>query len=283
VIVTCPSPFPAVIVAIYARIFGAPYVLDAHPSAFGHRAKIWQLFVPLLKSLARRACVTMVTEPALGAVVAEWGGTPLVFHEALPPLSPAVCPRTRRVRPTVVFTTIFAPDEPLEAITGATHQLHDCDVAITGDHSRLPQELKADLLAESHVSLTGWLDQPNYLALIANADVVVALTRDPHSVMRSAFEAVYLERPTVLSDTTTLREAFSPSVFVENDAAAIASGVRSVLGEHEKWRERMHERHVILVERSISQQEALEAAIHDAKKRSTSKVHPGVRMTDRAR
>lgn len=264
VIVTSPPPFASALVAIYARVFNATFILDAHPGAFGHRDRFWSLFVPLQKILVRRASVTLVTEPSLGATVREWGGKPLVFHEAPPPHQPIRPSSNITARPSVVFTTIFDPDEPLDAIIAAACHLTGCDVAITGDHSRLAHALRRKLLAAPHISLTGWLDQAHYLALIASADVVVALTCDPHSVMRSAFEAVYLERPTVLSDTTTLRICFSPSVFVENSATAIVRGVHSVLADYQLWVERIRPRHDILLERWTQQRAALELAILDA-------------------
>ena len=263
-LVSCPPPFAAALVAIYARLSGTAFILDAHPGAFGHRDRLWNLFVPLQRILVRQALVTMVTEPSLGAEVRRWDGRPLVFHEAPPPLSSSRAGKGFAARPKVVFTTIFDPDEPLGAITTAASRLAECDVAITGDASRLAPELKHELTAEPHVRLTGWLDQDQYLELIANADVVVALTLDPYSVMRSAFEAIHLERPTVLSDTVTLRTYFSPSVFVENSPAAVVVGVRSLLTDYESWMEQARPRHDMLVQRWMSQRAELESAIAEA-------------------
>jgi hypothetical protein len=263
IIVTCPPPFAAALVAVYCRLAKAAFILDAHPSAFGHRARVWGLLVPLQRALVRQARVTLVTEPTLGAVVEEWGGRYLVFHEAPPPTSPSSPPASVSARPKVVFTTIFAPDEPLGVIAAAACELHECDVAITGDAQRLASELRQRLVSQPHIRLTGWLQQADYLALILQADVVVALTVDPHSVMRSAFEAAYLERPTVLSDTATLRQSFSPSVFVQNEPDAIVRGVRDVLAEYKSWRGQMLPRHQMLARRWTSQRAALESAISD--------------------
>jgi hypothetical protein len=268
VIVCCPPPFASALVAIYARISNATFILDAHPGAFGHRDRLWNLFVPLQKLLVSRARVTMVTDPSLAEAVHEWGGRPLVFHEAPPPLSPIRPKDNVAARPKVVFTTIFDPDEPVGTITAAACALAECDVAITGDDARLSHDLRRRLVAEPHVRLTGWLDQSQYLALIATADVVVALTCDPHSVMRSAFEAIYLERPTVLSDTATLRGCFSPSVFVEASPTAVVTGVRSVLADYGSWTAQARTRHDGLVERWAGQRADLESVISVATGRS---------------
>ncbi len=261
VIVCSPPPFASVLVAIYSRLTHTAFILDAHPGAFGHRDRLWKLFVPLQKVLVSRALITMVTEPSLGATVHQWGGRSLIFHEVPPPRQPARPSGSASLRPKVVFTTIFDPDEPLDAIALAACNLNQCDVAITGDPSRLAHDLRRKLLAEPHIHLTGWLDQTDYLALIADADVVVALTVDLHSVMRSAFEAIYLERPTVLSDTAALREYFSPSVFVDNSPTAITEGVRSVLADYKSWTEQTRPRYDTLICRWENQRAALESAI----------------------
>lgn len=261
IIVCCPPPFASTLVAIYARLSQAEFILDAHPGAFGHRDRLWSLFVPLQRVLVARALATMVTDPSLAAAVHEWGGRSLVFHEAPPPVGPQESKATPAVRPKVVFTTIFDPDEPLSTITLAACELDECDVAVTGDASRLARDLRSALLAAPHVRLTGWLDQHEYLALVAGADVVVALTCDPHSVMRSAFEAIYLERPTVLSDTDTMRGCFSPSVFVESSPSAVVAGVRRVVSDYEAWSAQARSRHDELVRRWAGQRVALELVI----------------------
>jgi glycosyltransferase involved in cell wall biosynthesis len=270
VIVCCPPPFASALVAAYARAFRAVYLLDAHPGAFGHRDKLWRLFLPLQRMLVSRALVTMVTEPTLGHAVERWGGRSLVFHEVPPAVLPTPPRADVGARPRVVFTTIFDPDEPLDVITGAACDLTECDVTITGDPSRLAPGLRDRLLAESHIQLTGWLDQRSYLALIASSDIVVSLTRDHHSVMRSAFEAVYLERPTVLSDTATLRECFSPSVFVGGRREDVGGGVREIIKNYNSWRARTGARHRALVCRWEHQQRALEAVIGEALRTSAS-------------
>ncbi len=164
-------------------------------------------------------------------------------------------------RPKVIFTTIFDPDEPLDAITGAVEELDDFDVAITGDHSRLERTARQKLLSAPHVELTGWLDQSRYLALMNCAEIVVSLTSDPYSVMRTAFEASWLERVTVLSDTATLRAYFSPSIFVENSPAGIAAGVRRAAAQYELWSAQVGARHDVLVRRWEAQRGALESAM----------------------
>lgn len=269
VIVSCPPPFAATLVAVYARLFGAGYVLDAHPGAFGHRDGVWRMFVALQRRLVASANATMVTAPELAETVEDWGGVPLVFHEA----PPATFSTSREIEPSlptkVLFATVFDPDEPLEAITEAALELRGCEVLITGSESRLAHDIRLRLSSQPHVRLTGWLEHGEYLTLAGEADVVVALTSDPHSVMRSAFEAIYLGRPTVLSDTETLRACFSPSVFVANTGDSVSEGVRSVLREQAAWLSEAKPRREALMYRWALQQKALVSVIEGALRSSS--------------
>ena len=60
---------------------------------------------------------------------------------------------------------------------------------------------------------------------------MVALTTEPTSVMRAAYEAVYARRGLVVSDWPTLREVFPLAQHRSNDAEALADGVRAALAE----------------------------------------------------
>ena len=272
VIVCCPPPFAAALVALYGKLFGASYILDAHPGAFGHRDRLWRMFLPIQRRLIAGARATMVTEPRLAETVRAWGGTPLIFHEAPPSVTPAPPKRLPGVRPTVLFATVFDPDEPLQAITHAACELSECEVMVTGAPERLAAHFRKRLYEASNVRLTGWLTQADYVALAGDADVVVALTSDPHSVMRSAFEAVYLGRPTVLSDTVTLRACFAPSVFVNACGEEIAAGVRAVLAEHARWLSRAPSRREELLARWARQRAALQALIEDDAPRTPARM-----------
>jgi glycosyltransferase involved in cell wall biosynthesis len=260
VIVSCPPPVAALIVAAYARLTRAGFILDAHPGAFGHRDKLWAAFVPVHRYLIRRARVTLVTCPALAKSVTNWGGRPLIFHEA-PPAIATADHHPGAPRPYVAFATVFDPDEPIEAIVAAARALPDVTLMITGNPARMAPEHQRALRDLPHVRLTGWLSQTEYLELIAGAAVVVALTEDPHSVMRSAFEAVYLERPTVISDTQTLRSYFSPGVFVQNSSEAIVAGVRHALADDDTCAALIARRRALLIARWERQRAALGAAI----------------------
>ncbi len=132
--------------------------------------------------------------------------------------------------PTVLWVTIFASDEPLDAVLAAARELEDVRFMITGDRRRAPAALIET--APANVEFTGfWVDE-GYARLISAANVMLVLTTEPASVPRAAFEAVEGLRPLVLTETPDLRELFPAAVFVDNTPGGIARGIREAISRH---------------------------------------------------
>jgi glycosyltransferase involved in cell wall biosynthesis len=213
--------------------------------------------LPLQRLIVCRVAVTLVTEPGLADQVESWGGRALVLHEA-PPITRLHTSKPVRAQAggkRVFFATTFGHDDPVEAMIGAARLLPDAEITISGDFRRLPSLARAALEGLPHVEMTGWLDTREYLERMCAADVVVALTNDVHSVMRSAFEAAWFERPTVLSDTPPNREYFSPSQFAPHTASGLAAAIAAALAEIDL--DALSARRRVLEDRWRAQREAL--------------------------
>lgn len=226
VVVVNPPVFPGLVVAAYCRLTGARFLLDSHTGSFGVKGNaVAARSLGITRWLARRSAGVMVTTTSWVAEVQKWGARGLVVHEAPP--SWTVPPPRRTGRPQVLFVGVFSSDEPVEEVVAAAALLPEVDLLVTGDVDRAPAGLVD--AAGSNVVFTGFLDQQGYRALLETADVVIALTTEPTSVMRAAYEAVYAERGLVVSDWPTLQEVFPLARHRGNDAAAIADGVRETL------------------------------------------------------
>ena len=134
VIAQSPPVVPALIASLYSRLAGVPLVLDSHPSSFGiaaNRFVRWQ--IPLLARLGRRAAAVMVSGAGaeLAEAVREWGGTPLVFHEARPDWTIGTAPSLTG-RPSVLFISTFAVDEPVAEVLEAARLLPEEHVLHVG-------------------------------------------------------------------------------------------------------------------------------------------------------
>lgn len=230
VIATNPPVFPGILGWAYSRVAGVPLLLDSHPTAFGAKQnRVAQRMLRVHRWLARRSAAVLVTTQEWVGEVEDWGGSALVVHEA-PPAWELDPPGPPAARPRVLFVAVFASDEPVEEVVEAARRRPGYDVVVTGDTSRAPEGLVE--AAPPNVSFVGFLPQDRYLELLAGADVVLALTTEPTSVMRAAYEAVWAGRPCVLSDWPVLRELFPDAVATTNDAEAIAEALDAVVADH---------------------------------------------------
>ena len=152
-----------------------------------------------------------------------------MLHEAPPQWTVEPAGRVG-ARPRVLFVSIFAPDEPVREVVEAAALLPSIDVQITGDLHKIPPGLRDS--APPNVSFLGFLRGADYSRAVSAADIVMALTTEPMSVVRAGCEAVYAGRPLVVSHWRASREVFPYAVHVSNDPAGIAVGMRAAVERH---------------------------------------------------
>lgn len=225
-IVTTPPVFPALIGYAYACLMRVPFVLDSHPLTFGFStSRALQVMRPLQEWLVGRADAAMVTD-ALVENVRSLGGTPIIVHEA----PPAWAPRPTsddRTRPSILYVTIFATDEPVLEVLEAARQVPEVDVLMTGDLRKAPPSIAQR--AAPNVRFLGFLSADRYVDALRGADVVMALTNRAEAVSRVASEAVWAERPLIVVDWPINHELFPHAVHVAYSADGIADGMRTAV------------------------------------------------------
>jgi glycosyltransferase involved in cell wall biosynthesis len=230
VIVTNPPIFPVLIALLYSAATKAPLLLDSHPSAFGDAPMANQV-AGVHAWLARRAATTMVTVPELAKIVTAWGGRADIIHEA-PPAHRTAPPAPLSGRPRIVCIGRFAGDEPTAEVIAAARLVPEADVLITGDDRKCPATLRAS--APVNVIFTGFLEGRDYDRALEQAAVIMVLTRHPLAVNRGAYEAVYFERPLIISDLPAMTPLFPYAIPVRNDSAGIARGIQSAIERHQE-------------------------------------------------
>lgn len=255
VIVTNPPLVAALVVWAWSKTSRANFILDSHPSAFGAKDHIVsRRLIRVHRFLARRALTCMVTTRDWVDVLNSWGADGVIVHEA-PPLWPS----SRSTSPSapaaeanrVLFPGVFAGDEPIEQVVELARLRPEFEIRVTGNERKCPASILADL--PPNVTLLGYLGSASYAAEVQTANAVLALTTEPTSVMRAAYEAVYARRPLVISDWPAGREAFRHATYVQNQAEDMARGVDEALGscdqarldaaltEQERtWRQQLH-------------------------------------------
>jgi glycosyltransferase involved in cell wall biosynthesis len=273
VIVTNPPVFPALIALCYARPARAPLVLDSHISAFGLAGDhVSRRLLRLHAWLSRRVRATLVTDEELAAVVRGWGGRAEIVHEP-PPAWQAPPPRPPGPRPRILFLGTFAGDEPLEIVVAAAGAVPTVDVSITGD----PRKRRAAGLAAvpQNVTFPGYLRGDAYRAAMVEADAVLALSTEPNSVMRTAYEAVYALRPLIVPDRPLTRRLFPHAVHAAISPDGIAAGFREAVERHAELREAAAEARALQERRWLAQLAVLERLVAgDASTVPTSRSMP---------
>jgi glycosyltransferase involved in cell wall biosynthesis len=232
IIVTNPPVFPALLAYPYARLRRAPLLLDSHPDAFrsdGPHSR----FLRVHAWLARRALGVLVTTEDLVRRVEAWGGVGIVVHEPPPVRRIGTTPPSISGRPRVLVLGSFSSDEPVAEVLAAAGELPEVDFELTGDTRRCPPGIVES--ATENVNFCGFLNARDYAQAIDRASIVVVLTRWLEwAVPRSAYDAVYGERPLVLTDSPMLRELFPYAVPVRNEPSSIAAGVRDALARFDE-------------------------------------------------
>jgi len=233
VVVQNPPVYPALLCLAYARLTRSAFVLDNHPAAFGAKDNAQaRRMLRITRFLATRANGVLVTTESWAEVVRQWGGRPLVLHEA-PPRWHVSAPRVPQGRrPRVLFACVYASDEPVAAVIEAGRLLPGLDITITGDPRKAPESLLEDLPANIHIS--GWLDQQAYAAEVEGCDLLLALTTEPTSVMRAAYEAGYAGRVLVMSDTAAMRPLFPEAIVTDVDALSISRSLMNAVDDFDR-------------------------------------------------
>jgi glycosyltransferase involved in cell wall biosynthesis len=180
----------------------------------------------------RRAKVVLLHTQEAEALVSAWGARALLLPDDLPDASEA-SPQPRAAGPSVLVAGSFDANEPVEVAIEAARRLPEVEFRFTGHPSLLPPRVRS--AAPENVVLTGYLPYPIFLGELQAADVVGVFSTDPQIMNRSAFEAVGLGRPLVLSDLAGLRSRFgTAALFCPNDPDAIAQTVTRALQSQEE-------------------------------------------------
>lgn len=223
VITTLPPVFPGLAAWLYSRAAGAHFVLDSHPSGFGRKGdRMSERLLPIHRWLSRRAGATMVTTEEWVRHVDDWGGRGVIVHEA-PALLDVGSPPSAVDPFVALLVVIFSGDEPVSEAIEAVRGLDGIRLRVTGDTRRCDPRLIES--APENVEFVGFLGPDDYRQAVEDAHVLIALTTEPTSVMRAAYEAVYAGRPLIASDWPSIRELFGHAVLIPNTADGIRQGL----------------------------------------------------------
>jgi glycosyltransferase involved in cell wall biosynthesis len=229
VFVQDPPIFAPLIVYLYASLWRANYIIDAHTTAL--LAPVWQWSMPLHGFLSRRAIATIVTNEYLENIVKNWGAKSFIIAD-IPGNFPQGQPYPLNGKFSVAVINTFAPDEPIGEVLKAASTLPEVQFYITGD----PIRARKTFLQEHphNVKFTGFLPDAEYLGLLRGVQAIMVLTTRDHTMQRGACEAVSLGKPIITSNWPLLRHYFNKgTVHVDNSCQGIRDGVVKMQSQRE--------------------------------------------------
>ena len=230
VFVMSPPVIAGLVVFPYCAVRRIPFVVDAHTGAFLNPR--WRRFQRLQRWLCRRAATTIVTNRYLEDDLTKHGADATILPD-VPVRYPATETTLVKRGFTVAVICSFVYDEPIEVVLDAARLLPDVHFLMTGDYTKAGV---STLQLPANLSLTGFLDDAKYGQLLRDADVVVALTTAPHTMLRAAYEAIYQGTPVIISESPLLRDEFSEgAIIVDNAAEPIAAAVREMQRLHRDY------------------------------------------------
>lgn len=234
-VVQCPSVVLAVVVLLWAKTSNARIVIDAHNEAVQPFVNDSAFVRCLARWIHRHASLVIVTNQELAITVESNSGTAFVLPDPLPvPIGDDAPSEPAGSDPLVTVICTYAPDEPIDALISAA-RLVPARIVLTGNPRRADAPLPE---LPPNVSLSGYLPDEEYWALLRRSHVVVDLTTMPSCLVCGAYEALSLGVPMVLTDDPAARDLFgSAAVFVRNDPESIAQGINLAIDQHAERRQ----------------------------------------------
>jgi len=244
--------------AIYKILTGNRYISDCHNTMIydDHWIK-W----PFAKRLLRGSYITLVHNEDVHVLADRLHIESHILRDPLPVMTVPddiheIAGINLRETEYVIIPCGMAADEPVHELIAAAHAAPDVLFVMTWFREKLPAELRTK--APGNVRFTGFLAEPEFNALYANANAALVLTTREGTQPSGAAEAISLGIPLIVSrlETTTRLYKDAP-VYVNNDADSIAAGVRRAQENGELLSKSVAELRESLIEEAGSQIESI--------------------------
>ena len=228
VFVMAPPIFACIPVFLYCKFFKKSYIVDAHTAAFLH--KRWENKKRLNSFFIKRALRSCVTNEFLADIVKELGGDYIILTD-VPikfPIYKHEKKHQNKLCKIVTLINTFADDEPLEDFLSAAEKFNDINFYVTGKINSSEKHYIKSL--KWNISFTDFLSDYDYGKLLYDSDLVCVFTKRNHTMLRGAYEAIYLGKPIVISDWDILKKNFPiGAVLVDNTVKGITAGIKEAL------------------------------------------------------
>lgn len=222
VVVQVPPPFATIPV----RWAGARLVVDAHNAALEGR---WAR-LPGARAQLRQATVCLAHNDVIVETARErfpearW----ITVYDPVPDLADRSIARDAS---TVLFIGSFGADEPVDLLLEVVARMPEKRFLVTADPARLPAATRAALSSLANVTMTGFLPEPEYHALLRSCGAALVLSTRAAVQPSGACEALAADTPLVVSETPLTRALFGGWAHtVRNEGEDVAAALADACG-----------------------------------------------------
>ena len=235
--VQSPSILLSVMAAFYRKTRkNFVLVVDRHSNFFPiSKIPFVDLLSQLLADFAlKNADITIVTNDTLRKIVENKQRVAVVLKDKLPNL---VYKSKYKLdgKFKLLYPCSFFVDEPVIEVLECARLLNkDVHIYITGKYKKC-QSIK-DINIPENVHFVGFVSDQDYINYMNSVDAVMALTTWENTLLCSAYEAVSLNKPMILSDKKELIDYFYKGrVICDNSCEGIASAIEDMITGHSKY------------------------------------------------
>lgn len=230
-----PSLVLAILSIAYAKLFNKKVVIDAHNAGLSPLEGKSRVLNWLAHRLPRWSSLTIVSNPGLVCQVSLWGGRSVAVPDPFPVINRPDSPGKLKATFNILYICTWSADEPVNAVLDASNKL-DASICIYMTGNSKGAEYANRNEVPQAVELTGYVKDDEFNRLLYACDAVMVLTTREDCLLCGAYEGVTAGKPLILSDTTALRTYFCEgSVFVENTALSIRTGIETLKNNHAEY------------------------------------------------
>ena len=199
-----PSIILSFLVVILKKFFKYKVIIDAHNSGLFPLEGSSRFLSFISDSIHKYSNLTLVTNSMLKSYVDSKNGHGFILPDKIPfvpEIQHCLCLTEKKIH--VAFICTYKDDEPYKKVLEASGTVSDgVIIYFTGKFEGKinPREIP------KNVRLLGFVPEVKYWELLSSVDIVIGFTTREACLVCGAYEAVALEKPLILSNTSTQKK-----------------------------------------------------------------------------
>ncbi len=229
------APVPVLYAAaLYCAATGNRYISDCHNTMIYDS---WWIKWPLAKYLLSQSHVLIVHNTDVQQHADKLLLKSMVLRDPLPVMQvpddiDVISGLAIKTTQYIIVPCSMDEDEPILELFEAARSLPDITIVFTWFADKLPADIKDKI--PHNIAFTGFLAEPEFNALYANANAAIVLTTREGTQPSGASEAISLGVPLIVSGIKTTRRLYGDApVYVDNEPESIVNGINDALNNAE--------------------------------------------------